>query len=86
MMNNLRKQLPFWLALAVCLAPFISSPTALVIGFLLASLGLVPSEFNLAKLACNRDITLIKFWAGSKPIKHIFRCRQTSLYHALDTT
>lgn len=49
-MNNLRKQLPFWLALAVCLAPFISSPTALVIGFLLASLGLVPSEFNLAKL------------------------------------
>lgn len=50
MMNNLRKQLPFWLALAVCLAPFISSPTALVIGFLLASLGLVPSEFNLAKL------------------------------------
>lgn len=49
-MNKLTKQLPFWLALAVCLTPFISSPTALVIGFLLASLGFVPVEFNLAKV------------------------------------
>ncbi|NOI80544.1 putative sulfate exporter family transporter [Vibrio tubiashii] len=49
-MNNFNKQLPFWLALTVCLTPFITSPTALVIGFLLASLGLVPKQFNLAKL------------------------------------
>ncbi|MEF1282584.1 putative sulfate exporter family transporter [Vibrio sp. M250220] len=49
-MNKLTKQLPFWLALAVCLTPFITSPTALVIGFLLASLGFVPAEFNLAKV------------------------------------
>lgn len=49
-MNNFNKQLPFWLALTICLTPFITSPTALVIGFLLASLGLVPKQFNLAKL------------------------------------
>ncbi|WP_414931296.1 YeiH family protein [Vibrio europaeus] len=49
-MNNFNKQLPFWLALTVCLTPLITSPTALVIGFLLASLSLVPKQFNLAKL------------------------------------
>ncbi|MCG9579668.1 putative sulfate exporter family transporter [Vibrio tubiashii] len=49
-MNDFNKQLPFWLALTICLTPFITSPTALVIGFLLASLGLVPKKFNLAKL------------------------------------
>ncbi|MEF1185847.1 putative sulfate exporter family transporter [Vibrio sinaloensis] len=36
--------------MAICLTPFITSPTALVIGFLLASLGLVPGQFNLAKI------------------------------------
>lgn len=49
-MNNVTKQSVFWLSLAICLAPFITSPTALVIGFLLASLGLVPGQFNLAKV------------------------------------
>lgn len=49
-MNKLKTHLPFWLALVICLTPFITSPTALVIGFLLASLGLVPAEFNTAKV------------------------------------
>ncbi|KHA61323.1 membrane protein [Vibrio variabilis] len=49
-MNNVTKQSAFWLSLAICLTPFITSPTALVIGFLLASLGLVPVQFNLAKV------------------------------------
>lgn len=49
-MNNVTKQSVFWLSLAICLTPFITSPTALVIGFLLASLGLVPGQFNLAKI------------------------------------
>ncbi|RTZ16493.1 putative sulfate exporter family transporter [Vibrio aquaticus] len=49
-MKNITKQLPFWLALFICLTPVVSSPTALVIGFLIASLGLVPTEFQLAKI------------------------------------
>lgn len=49
-MNKLTQQSIFWLALALCFMPFITSPTALVIGFFLASVGLVPSQFNLAKL------------------------------------
>lgn len=48
-MNSFKKQSPFWFALVICLFPFISSPTALVIGFLLASLGFVPTQLNLAK-------------------------------------
>lgn len=42
--------LPFGLALLACLTPYVSSPTALVIGFLLASLGLVPEQINPAKV------------------------------------
>jgi len=42
--------LPFGLAMLVCLTPYVSSPTALVIGFLLASLGLVPERINPAKV------------------------------------
>ncbi|WP_038172842.1 YeiH family protein [Vibrio pacinii] len=49
-MNSLSKSSPFWIAAAICLTPLISSPTALVIGFLLASLGLVPTTVNLAKI------------------------------------
>ncbi|MCG9683274.1 putative sulfate exporter family transporter [Vibrio sp. Isolate23] len=49
-MTTMKKPLPFWLALIVCLTPWITSPTALVIGFLLASLGMVPHDFNLAKV------------------------------------
>ncbi|MEZ8099621.1 YeiH family protein [Vibrio bivalvicida] len=49
-MNNIKTQLPFWLALTICFTPFVTSPTALVIGFLLASLGSVPTQYNLAKV------------------------------------
>lgn len=49
-MNSFSKSSPFWIAAAICLTPLISSPTALVIGFLLASLGLVPATVNLAKV------------------------------------
>ncbi|KLN66361.1 YeiH family protein [Vibrio sp. VPAP30] len=49
-MNNIKTQLPFWIALTICFTPFVASPTALVIGFLLASLGLVPTQYNLAKV------------------------------------
>ncbi|MGF1755179.1 putative sulfate exporter family transporter [Vibrio makurazakiensis] len=41
---------PFTLAILFCLTPWATSPTALVIGFLLASLGLVPLEIPIAKL------------------------------------
>lgn len=34
----------------LCLFPFISSPIALVLGFLLASVGLVPTQINIAAL------------------------------------
>ncbi|KJG17657.1 YeiH family protein [Photobacterium angustum] len=34
----------------LCLLPIISSPIALILGFLLASFGLVPSQFNIAAL------------------------------------
>ncbi|MGR5149626.1 YeiH family protein [Photobacterium alginatilyticum] len=41
----------FFFAVALlCLLPFISSPVALILGFTLASLGLVPTHFNLASL------------------------------------
>ncbi|EGR1120390.1 TPA: putative sulfate exporter family transporter [Vibrio parahaemolyticus] len=43
-----RKYIPFGLALLFCLTPFVSSPIALVIGFLLASFGLVPTELPIA--------------------------------------
>lgn len=49
-MTTLKNQLVFWLALVACLTPYVSSPTALVIGFLIATLGLVPHQFNLAKV------------------------------------
>ncbi|MGF1701185.1 putative sulfate exporter family transporter [Photobacterium makurazakiensis] len=34
----------------LCLLPFISSPIALILGFTLATLGFVPTQFNLAAL------------------------------------
>ncbi|ELB2156948.1 putative sulfate exporter family transporter [Vibrio parahaemolyticus] len=43
-----RKYIPFGLALLFCLTPFVSSPIALVIGFLLASFSLVPTELPIA--------------------------------------
>lgn len=42
------KNIPFGLALLFCLTPFVSSPIALVIGFLLASFSLVPTELSIA--------------------------------------
>lgn len=47
---NLKKSAPFYLAALFCLTPWVSSPTALVIGFLLASLGLVPEHLEVGKL------------------------------------
>ncbi|HAS62991.1 MAG TPA: putative sulfate exporter family transporter [Vibrio sp.] len=49
-MNNHKHTAVFFLALLACLTPWVTSPTALVIGFLLASLGLVPSHFDLTKI------------------------------------
>ncbi len=42
------KNVPFGLALLFCFTPFVSSPIALVIGFLLASFSLVPTELPIA--------------------------------------
>ena len=47
---NLKKIAPFYIAALFCLTPWVSSPTALVIGFLLASLGLVPAHLQIGKL------------------------------------
>ncbi|MBA5761799.1 putative sulfate exporter family transporter [Vibrio sp. 404] len=49
-MKPYQQTVPFILALLACLTPFVTSPTALVIGFFLASFGLVPSQVNLAKI------------------------------------
>ncbi len=49
-MTNYKRTLPFFFALMVCATPWVTSPTALIIGFLLASLGLVPEQFNLTKI------------------------------------
>ncbi|HAS8423387.1 TPA: putative sulfate exporter family transporter [Vibrio vulnificus] len=43
-----RKHLPFIFALLLSLSPWVSSPTALVLGFLLASTGLVPSQLPIS--------------------------------------
>jgi uncharacterized integral membrane protein (TIGR00698 family) len=42
------KNIPFGLALLFCFTPFASSPIALMIGFLLASFSLVPTELPIA--------------------------------------
>ncbi|MEZ8823389.1 YeiH family protein [Vibrio amylolyticus] len=49
-MNQLTHQIPFWLAGLFCLTPYASSPTALVVGFFLASFGLVPQNFPIGKM------------------------------------
>ena len=46
----MQKYGPFLLIAALCLFPVITSPIALVLGFTLASLGLVPNNINLASL------------------------------------
>ncbi|KLV02022.1 YeiH family protein [Photobacterium aphoticum] len=48
-----RTRMSDWLFYGVallCLFPFISSPIALVLGFTLATLGLIPTQFNIAAL------------------------------------
>jgi len=40
--------MPFFFVALICLLPIISSPVALILGFSLASLGLVPTRFNTA--------------------------------------
>lgn len=49
-MKPYQQTIPFIIGLLACLTPFVTSPTALVIGFLLASFGLVPNHVNLAKI------------------------------------
>ncbi|MCG6361725.1 YeiH family protein [Vibrio fluvialis] len=49
-MNFQAKHIPFALALGACLTPFISSPTALVLGFFLATLGWVPTQLPIGKI------------------------------------
>lgn len=44
------RHIPFFIAAVVCLTPWISSPTALLIGFILSSVGLVPDDLPVGKL------------------------------------
>ena len=44
-----RQTIPFICALVLCCTPYITSPTALVIGFFLASFGLIPTNIPIAK-------------------------------------
>ncbi|QMV13906.1 YeiH family protein [Vibrio spartinae] len=44
------KNIPFFLGLLVCTTAYITSPTALVIGFFLTTLGMVPQGIPLAKI------------------------------------
>lgn len=48
-MQSIKKYLPFGAAIAVSLTPFVNSPIALIIGFLLASFGLVPKDLPITK-------------------------------------
>lgn len=49
-MQIVKKYGPFGLMAALCLFPVITSPIALVLGFTLTSLGLVPQNIDLTKL------------------------------------
>ncbi|SHO56061.1 YeiH family protein [Vibrio quintilis] len=49
-MSQVFKNIPFLAAIALCATPYISSPTALIIGLFLASLGLVPHTFPITKI------------------------------------
>jgi len=44
------KKFLFFIAAAMCLTPWVSSPTALVIGFVLSSLGFVPQDLPVSKI------------------------------------
>lgn len=43
------KNTPFFIAIIACFTPWVSSPTALVIGFMLSSFGLVPLGLAISK-------------------------------------
>ena len=49
-MQKNRKMLPFIALGCVCLFPVISSPIALILGFTIATLGLVPTQLNIGAL------------------------------------
>ena len=49
-MNISFKHIAFLLATIACLTPYITSPTALVIGFFMVSVGLVPGNLPIAKM------------------------------------
>jgi len=49
-MNVNKQSVLFFAAALFCLTPWVSSPTALIIGFVLASLGLVPAHLEIGKL------------------------------------
>ncbi len=49
-MNLQLIHLPFWIGGALCLSPWITSPSALVMGFFAASLGWVPANIPIAKV------------------------------------
>lgn len=44
------KNLPFFILVVACLTPWVSSPTALVMGFILSSLGYVPKSLPISKI------------------------------------
>jgi len=44
------KNIPFFIVAIICMTPWISSPTALVMGFILSSLGYVPKELPVGKI------------------------------------
>ncbi len=48
--QKIKNSAPFFILAALCLLPVISSPIALVLGFTLASIGLVPRGIDLASL------------------------------------
>ncbi|MHA2937588.1 YeiH family protein [Vibrio sp. RC27] len=48
-MSTYRQYIPFVCALLLCATPYITSPTALVIGFFLSSFGLIPAQLPIAK-------------------------------------
>ncbi|MBY6197703.1 YeiH family protein [Vibrio hangzhouensis] len=49
MLNQLRAYPLFFVAVLVCLTPWVSSPVALILGFLLTTFSLVPTSLPLAK-------------------------------------
>lgn len=49
-MSKTLRDVPFFLLLLACFTPWITSPTALVIGFLLSSLGMVPGYISVTKI------------------------------------